>query len=106
MEVLAIIEHIQKCLKRTVTDDEIQNGILRDLLTKEDYDIVKVVSTYLLSSNTQYFQKKLQEMPQANMCVHLQRELRNYVRDRFAMYLQRVSVRTTVFGGKPYYRPS
>ena len=46
LEVLAIIEHVQKCLKRTFSDEEIQNGILRDLIIEEDYDIIKVVSTY------------------------------------------------------------
>ena len=49
LEVLAIIEHIQKRLKRTFTDKEIQDGILKDLITDEDYDIIKVVSTYQVS---------------------------------------------------------
>ena len=44
--MLAIIEHVQKRLKKTFSDEEIQSGILKDLITEEDYDIIKVVSTY------------------------------------------------------------
>ena len=44
LEVLAVIEGVQKCLKRTFTCDEIESGILKDLVTDEDYDLVRVVS--------------------------------------------------------------
>ena len=30
--------------------DEIENGVLKDLITEEDYDMVKVVSTHSKSS--------------------------------------------------------
>ena len=46
LEVLAIIEHVQKHLNRVFSDEEIQSGILKDLLTEDDYDIVNVVNTH------------------------------------------------------------
>ena len=49
LEVLAIIEHVQKRLNKTFTDEEIQNEVLKELLMEEDYNIIKVVSTYQFS---------------------------------------------------------
>ena len=46
LEVLAIIEHMQKHLNRVFSDEEIQSGILQDLLTEDDYDIVNVVNIH------------------------------------------------------------
>ena len=46
LEVLAIIEHMQKHLNRVFSDEEIQSGILKNLLTEDDYHIVKVVNTH------------------------------------------------------------
>ena len=51
LETLAIIKHVQCRLNRTFTPAEIEAGILKDLITDEDYDIIKVVSTYLSSIN-------------------------------------------------------
>ena len=51
LETLAIIEHVQHRLDRTFTPAEIEASILKDLITDEDYDIIKVVSTYLSSIN-------------------------------------------------------
>ena len=51
LEVLAIIEHIQKRIGRVLSDTEIQEGALKDLINEEDYDIVKVVSTYPITQS-------------------------------------------------------
>ena len=47
LETLTIIEHIHRPLNKTFTQEEIEASILKDLITEEDYDIVKVVSTHL-----------------------------------------------------------
>ena len=44
LEVLVVIEGVQKCLKRTFTLEEIENGILKDLIIEEDYDLIRVVT--------------------------------------------------------------
>ena len=44
LEVLAIIEGIQKRLDRTFTPEEIESGILEDLIIEDDYNIERVVS--------------------------------------------------------------
>ena len=46
LEVLAVIQHIEKRLDRTFSPEEIENGVLKDLITEEDYNMVKVVSTH------------------------------------------------------------
>ena len=51
MEVLAIIQHVEKCTGRNLSTEDIESGVLKDLLIKEDYDIVKVVSTYIFLRN-------------------------------------------------------
>ena len=47
LETLAIIQHIQKRVGRIFTKQEIEDGILKEYITDEDYDITKVVSTYV-----------------------------------------------------------
>ena len=44
METLAIIEGIQKRLGRTFSKEEIEAGILENLIEEEDYNIERVVS--------------------------------------------------------------
>ena len=44
LQVLMVIEGIQKCLNRYFSPEEIENGILKDLLVKEDYDLITVVT--------------------------------------------------------------
>ena len=39
-----VIEGIQKHLNRTFTPEEIENGILKDLIVEEDYDLIHVVN--------------------------------------------------------------
>ena len=51
LEVLVVIEGIQKCLDRQFTPEEIENGILKDLIVEEDYDLIRVV-TIILSFRT------------------------------------------------------
>ena len=45
MEVLAVIESIQKHVGRKFSPEEIESGILKDLITNADYDIIRVVRT-------------------------------------------------------------
>ena len=44
LEVLIVIEGIQKRLDRQFTLEEIENGILKDLIIEEDYDLIRVVT--------------------------------------------------------------
>ena len=44
METLAIIEGIQKRLGRTFSKEEIEAGILENLIEEEDYNLERVVS--------------------------------------------------------------
>ena len=41
MEVLAVIESIQKWVGRKFSPEEIETGILKDLITDADYDIIR-----------------------------------------------------------------
>ena len=44
LEVLAVIEGIQLRLKRVFSAEEIESGILEDLIIESDYDVLHVVS--------------------------------------------------------------
>ena len=44
LEVLIVIEGIQKHLNRTFSPEEIESGILKDLIVEEDYDLIRVVN--------------------------------------------------------------
>ena len=46
MEVLAVIESIQKQVGRKFSPEEIETGILKDLITDADYDIIRVVRIF------------------------------------------------------------
>ena len=46
MEVLAVIESIQKWVGRKFSPEEIETGILKDLITDADYDIIRVVRIF------------------------------------------------------------
>ena len=48
--MLAIIEGVQKRLGKKFTAEEIEQGILKDVLTDDDYDLARVVSLYLINS--------------------------------------------------------
>ena len=43
MEVLAVIESVQKRVGRKFSPEEIETGVLKDLITDADYDIIRVV---------------------------------------------------------------
>ena len=49
MEVLAVIESIQKRVKHKFSPEEIESEILKDLNTEADYDIIRVVGVIPLS---------------------------------------------------------
>ena len=44
LEVLAVIEGIQLRLNRVFSAEEIESGILEDLIIESDYDVLRVVS--------------------------------------------------------------
>ena len=44
LEVLAVIEGIQLCLKLIFSPEEIESGILEDLIIESDYDMLRVVN--------------------------------------------------------------
>ena len=44
LETLAIIEGIQKCVGRTFSREEIESGVLEDIIVEEDYNLDRVVS--------------------------------------------------------------
>ena len=46
LEVLAITEGVQKRLNKKFTAEEIEQGVLKDVLTDEDYDLTRVVSSH------------------------------------------------------------
>ena len=46
LEVLAIIEGVQKRLDKKFTVEEIEQGVLKDVLIDEDYDLTRVVSSH------------------------------------------------------------
>ena len=48
LEVLAIIEGVQKRLDRKFTTEEIEQGVLKDVIIDDDYNLVRVVSLYIL----------------------------------------------------------
>ena len=50
LKVLAIIEGVQKRLGKKFTAEEIKQGILKDVLTDDDYDLVWVVSLYFINN--------------------------------------------------------
>ena len=50
LEVLAIIEGVQKRLDKKFTTEEIKQGMLKDVLTNDDYDLVRVVSFYFINN--------------------------------------------------------
>ena len=47
LEVLAILEGVQKCLQHTFLAEEIESGILEGLLIETDYDVIRVVSIHV-----------------------------------------------------------
>ena len=47
LEVLAILEGVQKCLQCTFSAEEIESGILEGLLIESDYDVIRVVSIHI-----------------------------------------------------------
>ena len=48
MEVLAVIESIQKRVGCKFSPEEIETGILKVLITDADYDIIRVVRIFLM----------------------------------------------------------
>ena len=48
--MLAIIEGVQKRLGKKFTVEEIEQGVLKDVLTDDDYDLVQVVSLYFINN--------------------------------------------------------
>ena len=50
LEVLAVIEGVQKRIGRTFTREQIESGILKDIITDEDYDVIRVVSRSNIAS--------------------------------------------------------
>ena len=44
LEVLAVIEGVQKRLDKKFTAEEIERGVLKDVLIDDDYDLARVVS--------------------------------------------------------------
>ena len=48
LEVLAIVEGVQKRLGKKFTAEEIEQGVLKDVIIDDDYDLVRVVSLYIL----------------------------------------------------------
>ena len=50
LEILAIIEGVQKRLGKKFTAEEIEQGILKDVLTEDDYDLARVVGFYFINN--------------------------------------------------------
>ena len=50
LEVLLVIKQCQKRLQRVFTPEEIEAGVLKELLIDTDYDIITAVSTYLFEN--------------------------------------------------------
>ena len=54
LEVLAIIEGVQKRLDKKFMAEEIECGVLKDILIDEDYNLTRVVSFLKNSSYKEY----------------------------------------------------
>ena len=54
LEVLTIIEGVQKRLDKKFTANEIERGVLKDVLIDEDYDLTRVVSFHRNPSCEKY----------------------------------------------------
>ena len=50
LEVLAVIEGVQKRTGKTFTREQIESGVLKDIITDEDYDLICVVSRSSIAS--------------------------------------------------------
>ena len=50
LKVLAVIEGVQKRTGKTFTREQIESGILKDIITNEDYDVIRVVSRSNIAS--------------------------------------------------------
>ena len=50
LEVLAVIEGVQKRTGKTFTREQIESGVLKDIITDEDYDLIRVVSRSNIAS--------------------------------------------------------
>ena len=48
--MLAIIEGVQKRLNKKFTAEEIEQGILKDVLIDDDYNLAWVVSLYFINN--------------------------------------------------------
>ena len=67
MEVLALIESVQKQVGRKFSPEEIETGILKDLITDMDYDIIRVVRNFnALSSHSSVQLVRPQFYPHSN----------------------------------------
>ena len=86
-----MIEHVQKHLKHEFTLEEIEAGALKDLITEEDYDIIKVVSTYCLISIPECL-----NFEACNTFCGSLRNVLNYVQVRNAVYLKGVLLHSDV----------
>ena len=51
LEVLAVIEGVQKRTGKTFTREQIESGVLKDFITDEDYDLIRVVSRSSIASS-------------------------------------------------------
>ena len=51
LEVLAIIEGVQKGLGKQFSTEEIEQGMLKDVLIDEDYDLIQVVSSIMICND-------------------------------------------------------
>ena len=57
--MLAIIEGVQKRLGKKFTTEEIEQGILKDVLTDDDYDLAQVVSLYFINNQKSYISRSI-----------------------------------------------
>ena len=48
--MLAVIEGVQKRLGKKFTMEEIKQGMLKDVLIDDDYDLARVVSVYFINN--------------------------------------------------------
>ena len=55
MEVLAVIEGVELRTGKKFTPEEIEGGILENILTEADYDVLRVVSVVLIHLRTCMF---------------------------------------------------
>ena len=77
LEVLAIIEHVQKQLGKEFSPAKIKNGVLKDLITEADYDIITVVCTYCSKFEILEIQEVFHQMPEPQKIK--QQKTDNYV---------------------------